>query len=135
MRAVEGVTPDVCLLTGDYAAHYRRAPEPVIAGLREILAGVQSRHGIYLSLGNYDSAALALALRAEPGWRLLVNEAVSLTYNGAAISVLGLDDPFEQAHGPMRAALAGDSDGFRIVLSHTPDLAAAAASAGHHLYL
>lgn len=135
VRAVDGLTPDLCVLTGDYAAHYRRNPEAVVAGLREILAGVQSRHGIYLSLGNYDSAALAIALRAESGCRLLVNEAASLTHDGAAISLLGLDDPFELAHGPMQEALAADSDGFRIVLSHTPDLAAAASAAGHHLYL
>jgi predicted MPP superfamily phosphohydrolase len=133
--AANGLKPDLCLLTGDYAAHYRRNAVAVVQGMQEILAGVQARHGIYLSLGNYDSARLATDIRAEPGWRLLVNESVTLDHNGANVSLLGLDDPFEQAHEPMVAALAAKTDGFRIVLSHTPDLAAAAAAAGHDLYL
>jgi predicted MPP superfamily phosphohydrolase len=133
--AVRGVAPDLCLLTGDYAAHYRRNSAAVVEGLKQILEGVKPKHGVYLSLGNYDSVHLAKAIRAETEWRLLINESVRLSHGGAVITLLGLDDPFEQAHEPMVRALTGGGQGFRIVLSHTPDLAAAAAAAGHDLYL
>ncbi len=133
--AVAGAKADLCVLTGDYAPRYNAPPDRVIAAMQPILAEVTSRHGVYLTLGNYDSARLARALRLKQDWKLLIDQRVTLDHDGAAIDLLGLDDPFEQPQGPMLTALQQAADGFRIVLAHAPDLAAEAAAAGAHLYL
>ncbi|MCB9929232.1 MAG: metallophosphoesterase [Alphaproteobacteria bacterium] len=133
--AVAGLRVDLCVLTGDYAPRYTAPAAAVVAALVPILDGVDSRHGVFLTLGNYDSARLARALRDEPSWRLLVNEQAVVAHGGATVRLTGLDDPYEQAHGPLRDALATGGEGFRIVLAHAPELAAAAAAGGADLYL
>ncbi len=133
--AVDGVEADVCVLTGDYAPWYSAQPGKVVAALRRILGRVRSRHGIFLTLGNYDSAGLAAALRAEAGWMLLINAHRVLVHGGAALTLTGLDDPFEQRHEPLIQALSQPAEGFRIVLAHAPEMAAAAAVSGAGLYL
>lgn len=134
-RAVEGVSTDLCVMTGDYAPRYGRRTAAVAAGMKRILAGVEARHGVFATLGNYDSADLARAM-LDGGWcRLLVNERAGLTVNGAPVTVTGTDDPFLQDEKPILAALSDPGEGFRIALVHTPDLAAEAAAGGFSLYL
>ena len=133
--ALAGVETDICVLTGDYAPRYSAEPGRVVAALREIVTPVRSRHGILLTLGNYDSARLAAALRAETAWTLLINSHHKLDHEGAAVTVTGLDDPFEQPHPPLLKALSEQATGLRVVLAHAPELAAAAAACGAGLYL
>jgi uncharacterized protein len=130
-----GLKVDLCVLTGDYAPRYGTPPDRVIAGIKAILAGVSSQYGVYLTLGNYDSAPLARALRAESGWRLLINEQVQIRHAGATVTLTGLDDPYQQPHAPLQQTLCQPGEGFRIVLAHAPELAADAAAGGVDLYL
>jgi uncharacterized protein len=134
-EAVSGLSVDLCLLTGDYAPSYRARPDRVLERMRSILNGVIAPHGTFAILGNYDSAALARALAASGMCRLLINETVTVPVNGCPISITGTDDPYEQPHGAILSALARPSEGFRIAMVHSPDLAAEAATSGHHLYL
>jgi hypothetical protein len=134
-RAVDGVSADLCMLTGDYAPRYGRRTAEVAAGMERILAGVETRYGVFATLGNYDSADLARAMM-DGGWcRLLVNARADLVVNGAPVAITGTDDPFLQEEAPIRAALSDPGEGFRIALVHTPDMAAEAAAGGFDLYL
>lgn len=133
--AVAGVSVDLCVLTGDFAPVYGAPPERIVAGVERIVSGIESRHGVFLTLGNYDSARLARGLRAYDGWRLLIDERARLQHGGATVSLTGLDDPYQQPHAPLRAALAAGGEGYRIVLAHAPELAAEAAASGADLYL
>ena len=119
--ALAGVEAELCVVTGDYAPFYTADPARVVGTLRPLLRQVQSRHGILLTLGNYDSPRLAAALRAEDDWRLLVNANHWIEHDGARLAVTGLDDPYEQPHALLLQALAEPADGFRIVLAHAPE--------------
>jgi predicted MPP superfamily phosphohydrolase len=133
--AVTGVEADLCVLTGDYAPRYGQRTERVAKGVQRILAGATAKHGVYATLGNYDSANLARQLMEGGICNLLVNRQVRLEVNGVAVEITGTDDPYDQDHGPILAALAEPGEGFRIALVHTPDMAAEAAAGGFDLYL
>ncbi len=135
LAALDGASVDLLVFTGDYAPKYIAPPEDVIPPLRGLIAAVESHAGTFAILGNYDSAALARQLRAEPGCTLLINETVELQHAGATVSITGTDDPYDQPNEPIAHALATRGPGFSIALVHTPDLAAEAAAAGHDLYL
>lgn len=132
---VGGVEADLCVLTGDYAPRYSANPNRVVAALRAVLGNVRARHGILLTLGNYDSARLAAGLLADECWRLLINAQHRIEHDGSPLTITGLDDPYQQPHAPLLRALTEPAAGFRIVLAHAPELAAAAAEAGAGLYL
>ena len=133
--AAAGVEADLCVLTGDYAPRYGQRTDRVLHGVSRILAGVKAKHGVFATLGNYDSAALARGLLDGGFCDLLINRHARVEINGVAVTLTGADDPYDQDHGPIRAALAAPGDGFRIALVHTPDMAAEAAAAGFGLYL
>jgi len=138
-HAVKDLQPDVCVLTGDYAPTYKTRPDHVLAALRPILERIDSRHGFYATLGNYDSPELAAALQHDGKCRLLINEHAAIRHHSALVHLTGTDDPYLQDNGPILEALAAPREGFgesfRIALVHTPDLAGEAAAAGYDLYL
>ncbi len=133
-KAVTGAKADLCVMTGDYAPQYGQRTNYVVQGLERILAGVESRNGVFATLGNYDSAGLTQALIGSGICQVMINESAQITINGAPVCITGTDDPYEQDQTPIKAALSNPSKGFRIALVHTPDLAADAAVAGHDLY-
>lgn len=133
--AIAGVEADLCVLTGDYAPRYDERTEQVVEGIQRILSGVTAKHGVYATLGNYDSANLARRLMDGGFCDLLVNRQARLDVNGVAVTVTGTDDPYQQEHDPILEALAAPGEGFRIALVHTPDMAAEAAAGGFDLYL
>ena len=133
--AVRDVQVDICVMTGDYAPRFNRQTTSVIEGIRQILAGVETRYGVFATLGNYDSAGMARALIDSGLCRVLVDETVPLIINDALVSITGTDDPYQQDQAGILSALRHPAEGFRVALVHTPDLAAEAAEAGHDLYL
>ncbi len=134
-RAVHGVQADLCVLTGDYAPRYDKHTAAAVDGVRGILDGVETRYGAFATLGNYNSPPLARALRDGGFCRLLINGHAEIAVNGVQVSITGTDDPYDQDHRSIAAALTTPPEGFRIALVHTPDMAAEAAAAGHDLYL
>lgn len=134
-RAVHGVEADLCVLTGDYAPRYDRCSAAAVDGVRAILSRVETRYGVFATLGNYDSPPLARALMDGGFCSLLINGHAEISVNGVPVSITGTDDPYDQDHRAIIAALQAPLEGFRIALVHTPDMAAEAAAAGHDLYL
>jgi predicted MPP superfamily phosphohydrolase len=129
------LSPDLCLLTGDYRYEIDGPCSGVYGPMRTILASISARHGIYGILGNHDAGEIALGL--EPmGVRMLVNESARLQHRGAAFWLVGLDDPFDYRCADWEAGMSEvPSDAFVVALVHTPELFQEAARRGVRLYL
>jgi uncharacterized protein len=127
---------DMILFTGDLVNN--EAKETV--GFEEVFSRLKAPHGVYSVLGNHDygdyvqwdsqtSKAKNLQdlkdLQARSGWRLLMNEHVSIEKNGEKIGLLGIENWGGSMHfpkyGKMEDAYKGaDQYPFKILLSHDP---------------
>lgn len=136
LGAIERARPDLLLLGGDYAATSRHLDAAL--ELVRTLAATRPSFGI---LGNtehyfeFDRRALAEAFAAGGG-ALLVNEAARMTRDGAAVEIVGLDDP-TKGHPDVAAALAGNSGdaAVRIALVHSPAAWQEVGRLGAHILL
>jgi hypothetical protein len=123
--------PDVCVFTGDYRFEDSGDCRAVYPRMRKVVRSIRAKHGIYGILGNHDAAEIAFALE-EFGVRMLVNEAAEI----GTLWLIGVDDKFEYRCDDLPAALARvPPDGFKILLSHSPELYREAAAEGIRLYL
>lgn len=138
LDVVRGVEADLCVLTGDFRAG-DRGPftetdilEPLAAITREVSAG----DGFLAILGNHDSADMVPHIE-RLGIPVLLNETVTLRRGGDALRVTGVDDVhafYTPAAHTALAAHDAQAD-FKVLLAHSPELAADAAAAGYALYL
>ena len=130
-----GLEPDVCVLTGDYRFEDRGSCEPLYPMMREIVASINSRLGIFGILGNHDAAEIAYKLE-EMGVRMLINEAAEVRSGQTSLWLIGVDDPFDYRCDDLAAAMATVRAGsFQVLLAHAPELYEDAAAAGVDLYL
>jgi uncharacterized protein len=113
---------DVVVITGDLVSRWAGESH-----LREAVARLRARHGVYAILGNHDVAQTRDPFSRPgdvtglDGARLLVHEAASFVVGGRTVQVVGCHprrrrDPVEELADP-------DAD-LRILLSHFPDVAA-----------
>jgi len=131
---LDGVSVDLCVMTGDYRFRKRGPYGEVISSLSYLLDGIATADGVVATLGNHDSVEMVEPLESI-GVRVLVNETASLVRGGAAIHVTGVDDVHHYYSDDAHHALGAVPEGFRIGLVHSPELAQAAADAGIALYL
>ncbi len=136
MSALVGtLRPDVCVLTGDYRFEDRGPADAVYPLMRQLIASIRARHGIYGILGNHDSAEMAYRLE-EMGVHMLVNDAIEIQDAGASFWVAGLDDPFDYRCDDLTQALESvPREAFTVLLSHAPELYEEATRANIDLYL
>ena len=124
---VNALRPDVILLAGDFVSDKRVATRIYSAheGLRP-LSKLRAPRGTWSVLGNHDhwrnAVEVGRALRAA-NVRILDNEAVSL----GPLRLGGVDDDFtDHADVERTAAAIRSAPGSRVLLSHSPDVAATA---------
>lgn len=133
-QLLKDVSCDLAVLTGDYQTQGWPDSTEVGRRLAPLLAGIQSRHGLFGVLGNHDTHAMVPVLEGL-GVRMLLNEQVTLDVGGAAITLTGVDD-VNRFHTPVAEdTVQLPGAGLRLALVHTPDLASLAAEAGQQLYL
>jgi predicted MPP superfamily phosphohydrolase len=112
---------DLVALTGDYVTTGVRFHQEVADALRELRA----RDGVFAVMGNHDyfgdGEPLMTRLR-ENGIRLLRNEQVMLTRNGARLCLAGVDDVYTRRADPARTLEGRDPDVVAIVMAHDPKL-------------
>ena len=121
MRFVAELKPDVMCLGGDYVNTMPfgggRVPPATIAS---ILAQARPPFGSYAILGDHDerygACAITCALR-DVGIRVLVNETVSVPFEGGAVSITGVTADAARLRDLIAQAPASD---LRIVLAHDP---------------
>lgn len=128
--------PDIILFTGDLVNNEAAETKPYIEAFKMLKAPF----GVYSCLGNHDYGDYKVwessdakkenlnnlkNIHAECGWRLLMNENVSIEKNGQNIALLGVENwggnlRFPK-YGNLENAHAGsESYPFKILLSHDP---------------
>jgi predicted MPP superfamily phosphohydrolase len=138
VERVNQLKPDVIAVTGDLVdgsvARLSQHTEP--------LSELSARYGSYFVTGNHEYYSGAVEWIAEVtrlGLRVLQNEHVVLSHNGAALILAGVNDySAPKPAGTSSAAelaLAGAPAGPRVLLAHQPRSAAAASKAGFDLQL
>lgn len=125
--------PDLLVITGDLVS-YERA----IGRIAPLLRGLSAPLGVYAVPGNHDyfegMAAVTEALAAA-GVPMLVNEHRRLSWGGGELWLVGVDDVWEGV-ADLDGALAGvPADGWKLLLSHSPDFVDEAAQRGIALQL
>ncbi len=126
VEAVNHLTPDVVVLTGDYVTKDAALAQPCA----QALGALQSRSGVYAILGNHDhwvdAGEVEHALQTE-SITVLRNAAVPIERTGSRLWIAGVDDVWEQRADLDRALRLVPADQATILLAHEPDYADLAA--------
>ncbi|WP_029148568.1 metallophosphoesterase [Methylophilus sp. 5] len=140
VQQVNSLEADLIAITGDLVDG--RVHE--LAEHTQPLAALSARHGSFFVTGNHEyySGALAWINELERlGVRVLLNEHVQLTHEGATLVLAGVTDYtagsfYDDHHSDPQAAIAGaPADAPKILLAHQPRSAEAAEAAGFDLQL
>jgi predicted MPP superfamily phosphohydrolase len=122
IESLSQVNPHICVLTGDMVD---RAEGFEV--LRQVFGNVNPPFGIYAVPGNgevrlgipFDELRSRLC---DIGITLLRNSHVDLLIDGVNLSIIGVDDPFN-GFDDLDTAMANlPSEGFRLLLAHSPDV-------------
>jgi hypothetical protein len=132
IQRINSLEPDIVLLTGDYVTHdlrgkYRRR-------IVDLVADIQSRHGVYACLGNHDYGIgsvlgswnnellydLTDGLTSK-GIRLLRNQSAQLEIDGRHLWLVGLGDYWVKDFDPDKAFADVPTQHSSIALVHNPD--------------
>jgi predicted MPP superfamily phosphohydrolase len=133
LRAIEraqAAKPDLVLLTGDFVCY-----SPKFVGrLAELVRGISAP--VYAVLGNHDYWTDGQGVRQaleRNGYAVLRNGHSEINVRHAPLTIVGIDDAIT-GHADHRRAFRGvRKHSSRIVLTHAPNLADAAASYGSSL--
>jgi hypothetical protein len=130
---VDGLTYDLCVLTGDYRAATFGPFDATLEGLARLRRHLKDP--IYAVLGNHDSIRMVPALE-QMGIRMLLNESDALWRGDQRIHLAGVDDAhYYRVDNIEKAAERIPHEDFSILLSHTPEIYRQAAHAGFDLML
>lgn len=129
--------PDIVFFTGDLVNNVSAEAE----GFKQVLSTIKAPMGVYSILGNHDygdyvqdweseNAKIAnlnrlKQIHAEMGWRLLLNENVTLTRNGDSIALIGVENWGHKLgfpkYGKLAQAVVGTEGApVKLLLSHDP---------------
>ena len=128
--------PDIILFTGDLVNNEAAETKPYIEAFKMLKAPF----GVYSCLGNHDYGDYKVwesseakkenlsnlkNIHAECGWRLLMNENVSIEKNGQKIALLGVENwggnlKFPKYGKLDHAHVGTESYPFKILLTHDP---------------
>ncbi len=116
--------PDLVAITGDFVDN---SPSEIPALYRAI-ADLKAEYGVFGCLGNHDhyaSAPMVSSALRQQGVQVLTNGSRTLRINGESLTLLGVDDIESGSTNTARMDQAAQwlpQDGFRVLLSHRPDL-------------
>jgi predicted MPP superfamily phosphohydrolase len=136
-RTIAGHPFDLAVITGDYRFYTHGGYAHLASELAVLAPALACRLGVFGILGNHDLIEMVPMIE-RAGVRLLLNESVRLAHavRGATVWLVGLDDPhFFGLHDFDKALRGVPSDGFRVLLAHSPELLPEAAAHHIHLYL
>ena len=132
---LQSLEVDLCVLTGDYRFDVKGPCQNVYVQMERILSAVHARHGVVGILGNHDWYEMVPEME-KLGVKMLVNDSLAIDQDTHRIWLLGVDDPHYYGCADLSCASDGvPEDAFKILLVHTPELFAEAASHNVHLYL
>ncbi|GAB6052585.1 metallophosphoesterase [Magnetospira thiophila] len=131
---LKDIETDAVVYTGDFIDDFHDDPASMAPALRKILGNVSIADGVLAVLGNHDGWR-SVAVLEGLGYRVLVNESVTLERGDARLVFTGTDDPSYYYTDRQPQAFDRAPEGCRIAMSHSADLADAAARNGYGLYL
>ncbi|WP_146157482.1 metallophosphoesterase [Enhygromyxa salina] len=133
VELLASTTPDLCLLTGDFAS---RRPAP-LARLGRLLTGLPV-DSTYFVLGNHDHLVDAGQVTRELegiGYTHLDNRHHTLNLRGAPLHLIGFDDPVTRRHRPAEAIRGVPELGTRVLLAHQAESVGELLELGQHVDL
>ncbi len=123
-RLTNEENPHLVTITGDLVDN----SVSEIPALYRALEDLKAEYGIYACLGNHDHYASAGAVSdamIERGLHMLTNTHESIAINDETVSIFGVDDHESGSPKELRmqnATANMPEHGFRVLLSHRPDL-------------
>lgn len=136
---IAALRPDLICITGDLVNDTRHADTPAVRAVEQLFQQLAAPLGVYCVYGDWDGQgdeheAITARWFDRSGVRLLEDEIVSLSIDGATLHVLGRSPPHRL---PVKRNFLAElpRDGFSIVLHHFPFGALRAAEVGADLYL
>jgi len=133
-KKIEGLTYDLCVLTGDYRIKTKGGFKQILNPMKKLARAIKAKDGILATLGNHDTY-LMVAFLESIGIKILANETVTIIRANDKIAVTGIDDPHYYYTDQAVFALEEPFEGYKIALIHTPELYDIAADNGYRLYL
>ncbi|PLS06379.1 metallophosphoesterase [Neobacillus cucumis] len=129
VNKIKDLNPDIILFTGDLMDEPNKYTK--IKELIPILESLHAPLGKYCIFGNHDhggyGSEIYRNIMESTDFKVLLNKSVTLRKNGSNISLLGIDDAM-LGNPDLPLALKNiPNNRFKILLSHAPDLAEAAA--------
>lgn len=130
---VNGMSPDLVVLTGDYVNHPRH-----LRAAAELHGRFRAPFGVFGVLGNHDywtRPKRIVAALSRHGVIMLAGQRRVFARGGRRVILAGTDAPWDRRNPDWRALLQSHSADCVILLSHTPDNAPEAARHGANLVL
>ncbi len=125
VELINAENPDFVFLTGDYFSG-RDTMTRYLAPMREALARLSPRLGVFAVTGNHDHWAsvdrIAGALE-QAGAVVLANSSRRVSIRGEQLMIVGIDDLWSRRAEPGRAFSNVGADECTLVLAHNPDTA------------
>lgn len=116
---------DLIALTGDFLDRKRSIPKlvPYLQKLNELGAplgmyAVFGNHDYLLERGDFDGLRRVLH---EHGCKTLINETDAVLFDGMRLNIIGIDD-YCTGHSDLPASFSGVEEGYRLVLTHDPNV-------------
>jgi uncharacterized protein len=119
-ESVNGFSPDLVALTGDFVSTFPDEITPFIRGFQNL----KSTFGTFACAGNHEEyaglAAITEALK-EGGINILRNEATAFDIGGEKLNILGMDFTKNNTRFLETALKQSCDEGFKLLLCHHPD--------------
>ena len=133
IELLDGLSYDLCVLTGDYRG---KTFGPFEAALEEVArVRLHLKGTVYGVLGNHDTIRMVPGLE-DMGIRMLLNECETIVRANQRIHLAGIDDAhYYRVDNIEKAASPIPHHEFSILLSHTPEIYRQAAHADFSLLL
>jgi predicted MPP superfamily phosphohydrolase len=133
IELLDGVSYDLCVLTGDYRGKTFGPFDASLEGVAQVRSRLKGP--VYGVLGNHDTIRMVPGLE-EMGIRMLLNECETIVRGNQRIHLAGIDDAhYYRVDNIEKAASPVPHDEFSILLSHTPEIYRQAAHADFSLLL
>ncbi|RFU71083.1 metallophosphoesterase [Peribacillus saganii] len=126
IQKINKLQPDAVFFTGDLLDEPNKYPQP--ERIIRVLNKLNAPHGKFCIFGNHDhggnGSRLYEDIMSKSGFKILRNTNASISLlNGDSLFIAGIDEPM-LGNPDINAALNGlPVDGYKILLSHAPDLA------------
>jgi uncharacterized protein len=140
LHLVEGLAPDIIVLTGDYLNISYTYDATAQLQTRELLGQLRAPGGVYAIKGSPPVDPPQIMAQLLEGLEItwLRDEIVSLEWHGAPLQIAGVECSFDvqaDARKLQRLLDGRGGDAWTLLLYHTPDIMPVAAQTGVDLYL